>query len=76
MPSRQQLVSGYLAAAATLVMWACFSLVSRYGGKSLLTSSDMFALRSITATLVLLPFAGSLPPGVWRDRRLWVLTLL
>lgn len=76
MPSRQQLVSGYLAAAATLVMWACFSLVSRYGGKSLLTSSDMFALRSITATLVLLPFAGSLPAGVWRDRRLWVLTLL
>ena len=57
-------------------MWACFSLVSRYGGKSRLTSSDMFALRSITATLVLLPFAGSLPAGVWRDRRLWVLTLL
>lgn len=76
MPSRQQLISGYLAAAATLVMWAGFSLVSRYGGKSLLTSSDIFALRSITASLVLLPFAGSLPPGAWRDRRLWVLTLL
>ena len=57
-------------------MWACFSLVSRYGGKSILTSSDMFALRSITASLVLLPFAGSLPPGAWRDRRLWVLTVL
>lgn len=57
-------------------MWACFSLVSRYGGKSVLTSWDMFALRSITASLVLLPFAGSLPAGVWRDRRLWVLTIL
>ncbi len=76
MPSRNQLVSGYLAAAATLIMWACFSLVSRYGGKSVLTSNDIFALRSITASLVLLPFAGSLPPGIWRDRRLWVLTIL
>jgi len=76
LPERKKLLSGYLAAAATLVMWACFSLVSRYGGKSILTSSDMFALRSITASLVLLPFAGSLPPGAWRDRRLWVLTVL
>ncbi len=57
-------------------MWACFSLVSRYGGKSVLTSYDIFALRSITASLVLLPFAGSLPRGAWRDRRLWVLTIL
>lgn len=57
-------------------MWACFSLVSRYGGKSILTSWDIFALRSITASLVLLPFSGSLPPGAWRDRRLWVLTVL
>ena len=76
MPLKKQLISGYLAAAATLVMWACFSLVSRYGGKSILTSYDIFALRSITASLVLLPFAGSLPPQVWRDRRLWVLTVL
>jgi drug/metabolite transporter (DMT)-like permease len=57
-------------------MWACFSLVSRYGGKSVLTSWDIFALRSITASLVLLPFAGSLSAGAWRDRRLWVLTIL
>ena len=76
MPEKKQLISGYLAATATLVMWACFSLVSRYGGKSILTSWDMFALRSITASLVLLPFAGSLSPGIWRDRRLWVLTVL
>ena len=57
-------------------MWTCFSLVSRMGGKSVLTPYDVFALRSITSTLVLLPFAGSLPPRFWRDRRLWLLTLL
>lgn len=57
-------------------MWACFSLVSRLGGKSILTPYDIFALRLITASLVLLPFAGSMPTGVWRDRRLWLLTLL
>ncbi len=76
MPDRKQLFRGYLAAAATLVMWAGFSLVSRYGGKSILTPYDIFALRLITASLVLLPFAGSMPARAWRDRRLWVLTIL
>lgn len=57
-------------------MWAGFSLVSRYGGKSILTPYDIFALRLITASLVLLPFAGSMPARAWRDRRLWVLTIL
>ncbi len=76
MPDRKQLFRGYLAAAATLVMWAGFSLVSRYGGKSILTPHDIFALRLITASLVLLPFAGSMPARAWRDRRLWVLTIL
>ena len=57
-------------------MWAGFSLVSRLGGKSILTPYDIFALRLITASLVLLPFSGSMPTGAWRDRRLWLLTLL
>jgi len=73
---RKQLFRGYLAATATLIMWAGFSLVSRLGGKSILTPYDIFALRLITASLVLLPFAGSMPKGAWRDRRLWLLTLL
>ena len=76
MTDRKQLFRGYLAAAATLVMWACFSLISRLGGKSILTPYDIFALRLITASLVLLPFAGSMPAGAWRDRRLWLLTIL
>ena len=76
MPERKKLVQGYLAAAATLVMWTCFSLVSRLGGKSVLTPYDIFALRLITASLVLLPFVGSMPARAWRDGRLWLLTIL
>ena len=76
MPPTRHLVQGYLAATATLVMWTCFSLVSRMGGKSVLTPYDIFALRLITASLILLPFAGSLPAGAWRDKRLWLLATL
>lgn len=57
-------------------MWTCFSLVSRMGGKSVLTTYDIFALRLITASIVLLPFIGTLPPRAWRDGRLWLLGLL
>ena len=76
MTDRQRLLRGYLAAAATLLMWSGFSLISRLGVKSVLTPYDIFALRLITASLVLLPFAGSMPAGAWRDRRLWLLTML
>ncbi|MFZ2855103.1 MAG: DMT family transporter [Rhodocyclaceae bacterium] len=72
---REQLI-GYLAAGATLVIWTSFVLVSRLGGKSVLTSHDILALRLITASLVLLPFAGSLPQGALRDVRLWALALI
>lgn len=75
MLERKKLIEGYLAAGATLVCWTCFSLITRMGGKSPLTPWDIFALRLITATLVLLPFGG-LPAGAWRDRRLWLLTVL
>jgi len=57
-------------------MWTAFSLVSRLGGKSPLTSYDIFALRLMTAVVVLAPFARSLPAGCWRDRRLWLLVML
>jgi len=73
---KQQLVWGYLAAFATLLMWAGFSLISRLGGKSVLTPYDIFALRLITASVILLPFAGSMPARAWSDRRLWLLTFL
>lgn len=72
----RQLVQGYLAAIATLLMWSAFSLVSRMGGKSVLTPYDVYALRVITAAVILLPFAGRLPPKAWRDGRLWLLTTL
>jgi drug/metabolite transporter (DMT)-like permease len=73
---KQQLVWGYLAAFATLLMWAGFSLISRLGGKSVLTPYDIFALRLVTASVILLPFAGSMPARAWSDRRLWLLTFL
>ncbi len=68
--------TGYLAAAGTVAIWTGFILVSRYGGKSPLTAWDTLALRLGTAALLLLPFAGSLPRGAWRNARLWTLTLL
>ena len=76
MTDHKYLLRGYLAAAATLVMWTGFSLVSRMGGKSILTPYDIFALRLATASLVLLPFAGCFLAGAWRDRRLWLLAVL
>ena len=76
MPDGKHLVRGYLAAAATLVLWSGFSLMSRLGGKSVLTPYDMFALRLIVASLVLLPFAGSMPARFWCDAKLWTLTVL
>lgn len=77
MQDRSLLLRGYLAAAATLVMWTGFSLFSRYAGKSVLTPYDVFALRLSVAALVLLPFAPRfLGRGAWRDQRLWLLASL
>lgn len=76
MTSSKHLVHGYLAAFATLIMWSAFSLFSRLAGKSTLTPYDVYALRLITATLFLLPLAGRLPRGAWKDKRLWLLTCL
>ncbi len=77
MQNRSLLLRGYLAAAATLVMWTGFSLFSRYAGKSVLTPYDVFALRLSVAALVLLPFAPRfLGQGAWRDQRLWLLASL
>lgn len=70
-------LKGYLYAGATLCIWTGFVLVSRLGGKSVLTPYDVFALRLVVASLILLPLAGSLVSGgEWRDRRLWVLALV
>ncbi|GHU28376.1 membrane protein [Betaproteobacteria bacterium] len=76
MTEKTQLFRGYLAVTLTLLLWSGFSLVSRLGGKSVLTPYDVFALRLIVALPVLLPFAGSMPPRVWADRKLWLLTCL
>ncbi len=69
-------IGGYLAAAGTVAIWTGFILVSRMGGKSALTPYDTLALRLATASLLLLPFIGSLPAGTWRNARLWSLAML
>lgn len=77
MPDNQNHLKGYLAAGATLLIWTSFVLVSRLGGKSALTPYDVFALRLITASLILLPLSASLlRSGEWRDRRLWALSMI
>jgi drug/metabolite transporter (DMT)-like permease len=76
-PDHQKNLQGYLAATATLVIWTSFVLVSRLGGKSVLTPYDVLALRLITASLILLPLSASLlRSGEWRDRRLWSLSMI
>lgn len=67
---------GYVAAAGTVAIWTGFILLSRLGGKSALTGYDVLALRLGTASLLLLPFMRGMSTTVWRDARLWLLTLL
>lgn len=73
-PPQPSLAQGYIAALTTVVIWAGFILISRLGGKSALTGWDIVALRLGTAALFLLPFSLKLPPGTWRNPRLWILT--
>jgi drug/metabolite transporter (DMT)-like permease len=71
-----RLLQGYIAALATVVIWAGFILVSRMGGKTGLTSWDIIALRLGTASLILLPFCLKLPKGTWGDRKLWLMSMV
>ena len=74
-PTHAPALHGYLAALATVLIWAGFILISRLGGKTGLTGWDIVALRLGTASLVLLPFSLRLPAGTWRDGKLWTLAL-
>lgn len=67
---------GYACALCTVAIWAGFILISRLGGKTGLTGWDIVALRLGTAALILLPFSLKLPPGTWRDTRLWTLSVI
>ena len=68
-------LQGYAAALATALIWSGFMLLARMAGQHALTSWDVVALRLGTAGLVLLPFCIKLPPGTWRNPRLWALSL-
>jgi drug/metabolite transporter (DMT)-like permease len=61
-PKRERLV-GYLAAAAIVVIWSGFIVVSRAGARGNLGPFDLVALRVAVSGLVLLP--------VYLSRRLW-----
>lgn len=53
---QRRLESGYALAAVTILIWAGFVVVSRHGGKGVLTPFDITALRVGTAALVLAPW--------------------
>ncbi len=76
MTPRPSLLQGYLAALATVVIWAGFILLSRLGGKTGLTSWDIIALRLGTGGALLLPFSLKLPRSTWLNPRLWLMTAL
>jgi drug/metabolite transporter (DMT)-like permease len=67
---------GYFAAIGTAAIWTGFILLSRAGGRTALTPYDLVVLRLGTSAVLLLPFAGSLPLGAWRDPKLWTLAML
>src|SRR5574340_1664304 len=52
----QQSLKGFAAAAAVVVVWSGFNIVSRLGGRSPLTPFDMSAIRFGFSGIVCLPF--------------------
>ncbi|MDT3707812.1 MAG: DMT family transporter [Thiobacillus sp.] len=53
---RLHLFKGFAAAAAVVVVWSGFNIVSRLGGRSPLTPYDMAAVRFVFSGIVCLPF--------------------
>lgn len=53
---RHPLFKGFAAAAAVIVVWSGFNIVSRLGGLSPLTPYDMAAIRFVFSGIVCLPF--------------------
>lgn len=53
---RRHLFRGFAAAAAVVVIWSGFNIVSRLGGRSPLTPYDMAAVRFVFSGIVCLPF--------------------
>lgn len=52
---RNHLLKGFAAAAAVIVVWSGFNIVSRLGGRSALTPYDMAAIRFAVSGMVFLP---------------------
>jgi drug/metabolite transporter (DMT)-like permease len=53
---RFHLLKGFAAAAAVIVVWSGFNIVSRLGGRSPLTPYDMAAIRFVISAIVCFPF--------------------
>lgn len=53
---RLHLFKGFAAAAAVIMIWSGFNIVSRLGGRSPLTPYDMAAIRFVFSGIVCLPF--------------------
>jgi drug/metabolite transporter (DMT)-like permease len=50
------LLKGFAAATAVILIWSGFNIVSRLGGRSPLTPYDMVAIRFVVSGIVFLPF--------------------
>lgn len=56
MSERSTLLRGYAAAGLVVACWSGFNIVSRLGGRSVLTPFDLAALRFGVSALILLPW--------------------
>ncbi len=73
-PSPEQLRQGYMSAAAVVLIWTGFIIVSRMGATSELLSYDIIALRYMVSGLIFLPFWWHHRTVLW-DRKKLVLAL-
>ena len=55
-PDPKSVTMGFVAATIVVIFWSGFNIVSRMGGRSVLTPYDLAALRFGISAVILLPF--------------------
>lgn len=55
-PRYRSVTKGFIAALAVVICWSGFNIVSRMGGRNILTPFDLAALRFGISALILSPF--------------------
>lgn len=62
--ARTRLIYGFLSAGLVVLIWSGFNIVSRMGGRSVLTPFDLGAIRCSVASIFMLPFFLRRPRAV------------